>query len=169
MKMTSAEANKTLKKLNDEYVALLNREERSKEFNAAMGEDVESVRPAYEYSNVQVELDNLERRIRKIKHAINIFNTTTMVDGFDMTVDEMLVYIPQLTKRKAKLADMSSKLPKARVEEHYGRQSNIIDYIYINYNLEGVARDLELVTDELSKAQIALDVLNNTAIIELEY
>ena len=49
MKYTSAEANKLLKKLNDEYAALLDREKRSREFRAAMGEDIESVRPAYHY------------------------------------------------------------------------------------------------------------------------
>ena len=35
MKYTSAEANKLLKKLNDEYAALLDREKRSREFRAA--------------------------------------------------------------------------------------------------------------------------------------
>ncbi|MCQ2518897.1 MAG: hypothetical protein MJ107_00055 [Lachnospiraceae bacterium] len=169
MKYTSAEANKLLKKLNDEYTALLNREERSKEFHAAMGEEVNSVRPEYNYEETQKALADLENKIRKIKHAINTFNTTQIVEGFDMTVDEMLVYIPQLTKKKAKLAEMSSKLPKSRVEEHYGRQSNIIDYIYINYDLDKVAEDFNKVTDELSKAQIALDVLNNSATFEFDF
>ena len=35
-----------LKKLNDEYSALLDKEQRSRDFRAAMGEDIESVRPA---------------------------------------------------------------------------------------------------------------------------
>ena len=42
MKCTSAQANKLLKKLNDEYSALLDREQRSRDFRAAMGEDIES-------------------------------------------------------------------------------------------------------------------------------
>jgi hypothetical protein len=50
MKYTSAQANKLLKKLNDEYSALLDKEQRSRDFRAAMGEDVESVRPAYDYA-----------------------------------------------------------------------------------------------------------------------
>ena len=45
MNYTSAEANKLLKKLNDEYTALLDKETRSRDFRAAMGEDVASVRP----------------------------------------------------------------------------------------------------------------------------
>ena len=135
MKYTSAQANKLLKKLNDEYSALLDKEQRSRDFRAAMGEDIESVRPAYDYAKTQARLEELEGTIRRLKHAINRFNTTQVVDGFGITIDEMLVYIPQLTKRKSKLLEMKSRLPKERVEEQYGRQSNIIDYTYTNWRL----------------------------------
>lgn len=37
MNYTSAQANKLLKKLNDEYTALLDKETRSRDFRAAMG------------------------------------------------------------------------------------------------------------------------------------
>ena len=89
-----------LRKLNDNYQALIDKEELSREFDAAVGEDVESVRPAYDYSAVQAQLDTIQAQVRRIKHAINVFNTTHIVPGFDMTVDEMLVHIPQLTKKK---------------------------------------------------------------------
>ena len=103
-----------------------------------MGEDIESVRPAYDYAKTQARLEELEGTIRRLKHAINRFNTTQVVDGFGITIDEMLVYIPQLTKRKSKLLEMKSRLPKERVEEQYGRQSNIIDYTYTNYDLAAI-------------------------------
>lgn len=48
MKYTSAQANKRLKKLTDAYVSLRKMESRSMEFRAAAGENVESVRPAYD-------------------------------------------------------------------------------------------------------------------------
>ena len=113
MNYTSAQANKLLKKLNDEYTALLDKETRSRDFRAAMGEDVESVRPVYDYAETQIRLAELEAKIRKLKHAINIFNATQTVDSFDMTIDELLVYIPQLTKRKSKLLEMKSRLPRS--------------------------------------------------------
>lgn len=160
MKYTSAQANKLLKKLNDEYSALLDREQRSRDFRAAMGEDIESVRPAYDYAKTQARLEELEGTIRRLKHAINRFNTTQVVDGFGITIDEMLVYIPQLTKRKSKLLEMKSRLLKERVEEQYGRQSNIIDYTYTNYDLAAVEADYEKTADELSRAQLALDTVN---------
>ena len=160
MKYTSAQANKLLKKLNDEYSALLHKEQRSRDFRAAMGEDIESVRPAYDYAKTQARLEELEGTIRRLKHAINCFNTTQVVDGFGITIDEMLVYIPQLTKLKSKLLEMKSRLPKERVEEQYGQQSNIIDYTYTNYDLAVVEADYEKTADELSRAQLALDTVN---------
>lgn len=169
MTCTSAEAAKLLRKLNDEYDALLFKEERSREFHAAMGEDVESVRPEYDYEKTQKELDGLEYKIRSLRHAIHRFNITHQVPGFDMTIDEMLIYIPQLTRRKNKLAVMKSKLPKERVEERLGRQSNIIDYVHVNYDLKAVEEDYNRAADELAKAQIALDIVNNTEKFEIEF
>ena len=166
MKYTSAEANKLLKKLNDEYAALLDREKRSREFRAAMGEDLESVRPAYHSGEMQQRLAAQEQTIRRLKHAINRFNVTHQVDGFDMTIDEMRVYIPQLTKRKEKLREMRAKLPKERIEEQYGRQSNIIDYAYTNYDLAEVEADYAKATDELTHAQLALDAVNQRETFE---
>ena len=89
MKYTSAQANKLLKKLNDEYSALLDKEQRSRDFRAAMGEDVESVRPAYDYAATQARPAVLDGKIRALKHAINFFHMTQFVDGFEMTIDEM--------------------------------------------------------------------------------
>ena len=151
-----------MKKLNDEHTALLHKETRSRDFRAAMGEDVASVRPRSMITPRRRRA--LQRSKEKIpavlQHAINCFNTTHFVDGFDMTIDEMLVYIPQLTRRKNKSLEMKSRLPKERVEEQYGRPSNIIDYRYANYDIAAVEADDEKTADELSRAQLALDAVN---------
>ena len=159
MTYTSAQAAKLLRRLNDEYAAMLEREALSREFNAAVGENVDAVRPAYR---------ELEEKIRKLKHALNLFNATHVIPEFGITIDEMLVYIPQLTKRKSKLAEMKSKLPKYRVAE-LGRISNIIDYTYLNYDLSEVEADYARVSDELANAQLALDAINNRDTLELPF
>ena len=87
--------------------------------------------------------------------------------GLEMTIDEMLVYIPQLTRRKNKLLEMKSRLPKERVEEQYGRQSNIIDYRYANYDIAAVEADYDKTVDELSRAQLALDAINGRETFDL--
>lgn len=89
MKLTSAEANKYLKKLKDEQLSLLRLEEEGKTFVAAMGEAPEDARTEYDYSAVQEKLAQLDSQIRSVKHALNVFNVTTVVPGFEMTIDQM--------------------------------------------------------------------------------
>lgn len=167
MKCTSAEAAKLLRKLNEEVENLEDQEVRTRQFNAAIGEDIESVRPAYDYTDTQRKLDELQAKIRTVKHALNCFNSTTEVPGFGMSIDQLLVYIPQLSRRKQKLAMMSSCLPKERAKVS-GLGSQIIDYRYANYDIEAVKADYQNVSDELAKAQTALDLVNTTMAMEIE-
>lgn len=51
-KMTSAQAAKELRKLNDQHDALLARENKSREFVAAIQEVVEKIRPEYDYAGI---------------------------------------------------------------------------------------------------------------------
>ena len=166
MKYTSAEANKLLKKLNDEIQTLASREAIGKEFLAAVGEDVESVRPDYSFAETQKKLCATEEKVRIVKHAINVFNTTTIIPEFNITIDQMLVYIPQLYHRKLQLEDMVRKLPKVR--EQGSHSGSIIDYRYINYDLDEVGAELERITELLNRAQNALDNVNGTLTMELD-
>jgi len=171
MKYTSAEANKLLREKNDMLRQNEKKEDLSSEFIVSLGEDPESVRPEYDYAAAQSEMNRLAEEIRKIKHAINLFNATTVVPDFDMTIDEMLVYIPQLTAAKAKYEQMSSRLPKQRRDEgRYGRfsSSNLVEYIYANYNIAEAEEDYQKISRTLAKAQTALDVVNNTVQFEIE-
>lgn len=168
MKMTSAQAAKLLRQLNDELKALQKWESSTKTFIVSIGEEVESVRPVYDYAEMQKEQIEVETKIRKLKHSLNIFNTTTIIPEFEMTIDEMLVYLPQLTQRKSKLSDMKDVLPKERESTVYNRNSNIIDYRYANYDIDQVSADYNEVSDKLAKAQTALDYINSTKEFEVE-
>ena len=166
MLVTSKEANKLLQQLEQEHRSLLSKEYDTKSFLAAVGEDVESCRPEYDYAKVQDELAELENKIIKLKHQINRFNTETIVDGFDKTIDEMLVYIPMLTRRKEKLNGMKNALAKTR--EAVNMRSTIIDYRYANYDINKALEDYYATLEELSKAQVALDKVNVTKKFEVE-
>ena len=164
MLYTSAEAAKLLRRLNDDKTSLESQEAQSSTFRAAITEDLDNARPPYNYSQTQSDIDSLEAKIRTVKHAINSFNLSQEVPGFGMTIDQLLVYIPQLTRKKAKLANMAARLPKTR---EIIRVAGIIEYSYTNYDVEAAKRDYERVSDELARAQTALDVLNNSIKFEI--
>ena len=165
MKYTSAEAAKLLRKLNEEYQALVEREQKSAVFTAAVDEKLEDVRPAYDFAGTNAKLQELQTKIRTVKHAMNTFNLQTEVPGFSMTIDQLLVYIPQLSEQKRRLTELAARLPKARTQSYGAR--TIVEYDYANYDIEEAAKALEAVTDQLAKAQTALDVVNNSKTFEI--
>ena len=167
MRVTSKNSNKMLSQLNEELKALQTKENLVMTFNAAVCEDVESCRPTYDYEKTQQHILELNKKIVKLKHAINQFNVSTKVEGYDMTIDEMLVYIPQLTQIVYKLDRMKSILPKSR-QETYDRKTNIIDYVYANYDVDAINKEWLETKEKLADAQIALDKTNVTVEIELE-
>lgn len=167
MTVTSAQAHKLLNKLTDDFAHLARKEQQSCVFNAAVGEDIESVRPEYSYAETQAALDEIRAKIRKIKHAVNIFNTTTVIPEIGITIDEALVLIPQLSKKRSSLSVMKARLPKERVET--GRFSGgIIDYKIVNYDLKTVEKDYDEVSEYLAKVQTALDLVNGTVTFEID-
>lgn len=168
MKMTSAQAAKLLRQWNESLKALQRREENTKTFLASLGEDLESVRPEYDYAAMQTEQAAIEANIRKLKHTLNVFNTTTVIPEFEMTIDQMLIYLPQLTNRLEKLSRMKELLPKQRENALYSRNSAIIDYRYANYDIQTVEKDYEVLAETLAKAQTALDYINNTVLLEVD-
>lgn len=166
MEYTSAQANKLLKKLQEEREDVLSAQQRRMTFIAATSEDLEAARPDYDYAGTQARLGELEEKIRRVKHAINTFNLTHEVEGFGMTVDQMLIYLPQLTERKQRLGTMANALEKNRLMDT-GR-SGIIEYEYANYDVAQAQADYEAAGEELSRAQLALDKLNTTQVMEID-
>lgn len=165
MRMTSAKANKMLRSLNDEHSKLVNKEKKESSFLAVMGEDPETVRPAYDYEAVQSELEEIEGKVRTLKHAIFDFNMNTIVPEFGMTIDEMLIYIPQLSQRLSRLENLAMMIPK---EREFSMGSNIVDYRYANFDIEKASADYSHTRELLSKAQMALDKLNNSVEFEVD-
>ncbi len=168
MMMTSAQAAKLLRRLNDELNTLQLRENNTKSFVAALQEDIESVRPAYNFTEMRDAQAEIEKKIRKVKHAINLFNTVTPVPGFDMTIDEMLVFLPQLSRKCMALSEMKDAMPKVRVNTGSSGGGTIIDYRYANYDIDEVGKFYQEASDMLSKAQTSLDLVNNTVEFEID-
>ena len=166
MKYTSAEAAKLLRRLNEEHETLEAAEQSAGTFIVASGEDVESLRPEYDYEQTQKQLKEIEDKIVTVKHALNVFNSTRKLPGLDITADQALIIMPQLSRRKDRLDTMRRRLPKTR--ETGIRSGNIIDYCLTNYDPKQAQADFEKTSEELSKLQTALDLFNNTDTLEIE-
>lgn len=166
MQCTSAEANKMLKKLYQDRADLLQQETESCTFTAATVENLEDARPAYDYGDTQQKLLAIEKKVRAIKHAISVFNLTQEVPGTGMTIDQVLVYLPQLSDRKTKLSAMKQRQVKKRIAS-FDSNSNFIEYSYTNYDPEQAAKDYEITSAELGKIQNALDIINATVSFEI--
>ena len=167
MRVTSAQANKRLKMLMDEKKSLLELESQSKEYNASVGEDPEKIRPEYDYEGTQAKIHKLDAKIMSIKHAINVFNVTTELPGLEMTVDQALIRLPQLTELKQKYLSMKDKIKVRRVNDMYSR-SNIVDYTYLNYDKDEVKADFDKITQELIELQLKLDEINSSVYFDIE-
>lgn len=156
MKATSQEANKILNKLQEDIRTLKAEENNNFKFVAATIENEEYLRPEYDFKKTQNKIALLEEKVRKLKHAINVFNCTYEVDGY--TIDQILIFLPQLNQTKMKLFGMLSQPPKRRKSVN----GNIIDYEYLNYNIEDAKKEYEAVDGLLTRLQNKLNLVNST-------
>ena len=163
MKMTSAYANKMLRKLNDDKEFWLKKERNGCTYIAAA--DEEPVIPDYDYAQVAAEIATIDDKIVRIKHAINVNNAINQIQvgNTQMTIDMILVRGAQLNKRKAILDKLRKQEPKTRIGlGMYSARKTAPEYEYINYDLELIKKEYERIDTEIAAMQIALDKYNQT-------
>ena len=168
-KMTSAYANKVLRKLQEDKDFWLSKEREGHVYIAAL--DEEPVIPDYDYRTVANNIKEIDQKIVEIKHAINLVNVTNLltVGEEKMTVDAILVKMAQLNKRKSTLDRMRKIQPKTRINSGlYSARKTSPEYQYINYDLELVKKEYEMIDAEIAAMQIALDKFNQTFEFEVE-
>ena len=168
MKMTSAYANKMLRQFNEEKEFWNNKERQSCVYTAAVGET--PVVPAYDYLKVTETIGELDAKISKIKHAINLANVTNEVQVGErfMSIDSVLVEMAQLNKRKEFLDYLRKQEPKMRKEAGFAARNSAPEYQYINYDLEVVKKEYEAVAACIMEMQLALDRYNQTVEFDVE-
>ncbi len=169
MKYTSAEASKLLRALGEKYETLRRMEDDLDTFGAFAGEDIESIRPEYDYAAYQAELAEMEGKVRAVKHAINLFNVTTVLPGTDgVTIDQALVLLPQLNSRKVKLRTMAGRMAKQRLQSNRTTTQAVSEFRYTNYDPAVAKADYEKTVEQITTLQTALDLVNNTVVFEID-
>ena len=168
IKMTSAWANKVIKKLNDDKNYLLSNESDAKTYIAASNE--EPVVPNYDYSATAREISEIDEKIIRIKHAINLANATNTVQVGDdtLTVDMVLIKMAQLNSRLRTLDTMRKIQPKSRVDAYYSSNTVSPEYKYTNYDTELVKQDYDRINLYITQMQLALDRYNQTVEFEVD-
>ncbi|MCD8300456.1 MAG: hypothetical protein LUC41_04700 [Clostridiales bacterium] len=169
MMMTSAYANKLLRQLANDKDYLNTLENSACHYTVAVGETPEI--PEYDFGNVNAAIADIDEKTRKIRHAINVSNVSSLVTVGDreMTVDAILVSMSQISRRLNRLGNMRDHLPRERVEYSYSRIArNIPEYEYNNYDVEAVKAEYDRLSGELMEMQIALDRHNQTCEFEVD-
>ncbi len=167
-KMTSAYANKMIRSLEEDKAFWVNKEAASSTYVASINE--EPVIPEYDYLEVAATIAELDEKIAIIKHALNLTNAMAKVPvgEKEMSIDTILIKMAQLNKRKTVLDQMRKQLPKAREEQAYVSRNVVPEYRYINYDLELVKKEYEVVSKTIMEMQMALDKYNQTVQFEVE-
>ena len=168
-KMTSAYANKVLRKLQEDKAFWRSKEQEGTFYIAAL--DEEPVIPDYDYSEVAGNIAEIDAKIVRIKHAINVNNVTNsiLVGTERMTIDEILVRMAQLNGRKNVLDSLREQQPKTRINSgFYQNRKTAPEYQYINYDLDLIKKEYEKVDSQIAQMQIALDKYNQTFEFEVK-
>lgn len=168
-KMTSAYANKVLRKLQEDKEFWLSKEREGYAYVAAL--DEEPVIPDYDYRTVADNISEIDEQMAVIKHTINVVNATNEIPVGDkkMSIDTILVKMAQLNKRKNILDRMRKMQPKTRINSGvYTARKTSPEYQYINFDLELIKKEYEEIDAEIAMMQIGLDKFNQTYEFEVE-
>ncbi len=168
-KMTSAYANKVLRKLNEDKEFWSTKEKDGCLYVAAL--DEKPVIPEYDYEKVAKTISEIDEKIVKIKHAINLMNCTNEIQVGDtmMTVDMILVKMAQLNRRKNFLDHLRKQQPKTRISSGtYSGRKTAPEYQFINYDLDLIKREYDQIDTQVATMQIALDKYNQTVEFDVD-
>ena len=165
MLMTSDYAQKIIKKLEEEKSQLISNISNYSTFVVSILEgNPEELRPEFDLKATVEKIEEIENKILKIKHAKNLFNANTKIDGTELTIDAALIRMAILNKNYKRYMDMGNKQMKTR-KSSYG---DSVEYTYTNYDI-AYAKELgESMYNELLSLQEKLNLINSTIAFEVE-
>lgn len=160
MLFTGSSAMKHIKYLEEEKTMLLQKE-RNNSTTVEVDGKVREVE-CYNFQATRESIRELDAKICKLRHALNVFNTHTEIEE-GLTIDTALIKLAQLNNELSIVRDMKSKA-KESVEERY---SNM--YIRrVNYDLREVENYYQDLVKEIHQLQIKLDTANLTNTFEVD-
>lgn len=163
--MTSASANKMLRQLNDEFQFLAKQESEKRTYSAIDG--IQPIVPDYDLKAHRQKMNEVSGKIAKLKHAVNIFNVSTMLPECKLTIDEALVRMAFLSREKDRL-DVMRCIPEKKLVTGYSMRNNQVEYECANYDPKEADALYAEVANQLSRLQLELDAVNATEVFEAD-
>lgn len=161
MKMCNSEAMKVIKELEEKKKKIIyNENARSK---VLYKEGEEKVLNNYDYAQTRKQVEEIDGRIRKIKHALAVSNSKTVLPEFSITIGEALVYVAQLNAEYAQLETLSSFNKLSRRITTNG----VLEYTECLYDPDAIILDMEELHSKICKLQVSIDRANLTSIIDV--
>ena len=171
MKMTSAYANKLIKKLREDEAYWKEVEKKGHCYFAAPGE--EPIIPEYDFNEVNNEINEIQTKIAKLRHAINYSNATNYitVGSEKFTIDTVLVKMKQFNERKQVLSRMRKLRPKEMCAEANTAlyQKMLAAYVqYSNFDMNDVQKEYERIDECINTLLLELDKFNCNVEFEVD-
>lgn len=162
MKVRNSEAIKIIKGLETELEDLRRKEVLNSTYSYKEGET--KIMPDYDYEETRKKIKELNARIRKIKHALAVSNSTSYLCNFnEMTIGEGLVYLAQLNKEYSELSTLASRNKITRRITPNG----VLEYTECNYDPEKVKQAQKELYELITALQIDIDRTNLEVFIEI--
>jgi len=164
--LTSDAVDKLIDKYTSDIYKLNERISSCATYVAAISEDEKSLAPEFDFMATVNQIEELESKIITLKHARNAFNNSTEVVA-GVTVDQALIKMAMLNKKKNTYINLAGRLPKERVHSRLTTAKEI-EYTYVNYNIEDAQQKADEIESELSRLRQPLNIVNSTKTFEVD-
>ena len=102
-------ANKVVKRLQSKHDEILSHERSVMQYSYYTSEAETPIIPEYDFVGTQNKLDEINSMIMTIKHDIRTANMKGILkNNPEMTIDEAILYLAFLNKKKGKLKNMAN-------------------------------------------------------------
>lgn len=142
---------------------LLKEEKKVCSYRVMEGEDPSAKKPEYDYVETWNQLMEFDDSIRSVKHAINSFSVSRYVPEYDMTLDELEMYLEDLDRRFNTLKELGDAHPIKRTIVNRSVRHTIA-----NYDLKQARKDSERLDDERRKVRRIISEIKESEVFENE-
>ena len=143
---------------------LLKAEKKACSYKVMEGEDPSAKKPEYDYEETKNQLKEFDDSVRLVKHTINSFSVSRYVPEYNMTLDELEMYLEDLDRRFNTLKELGDAHPIKRTIVNRSVRHTIA-----NYNLKQARKDSERLDDERRKVRSIISEIKKSEEFENEY